>query len=358
MTFNKPGRLIKSEFYLNGKLLEPVNSFCYLGFEICPSGTVKSAMNTLLDKAKKAIRPLLGAIAKFDLPTSISVKLFNTYVSPIIMYNIENWGTLTEKNILKADEMQLFNMTNTSTVDTVHRKFLKFALGLSNSTPNMTVYGETGEIPLSLKGYKRMLNYWKRLTTLPDQCLAKKALLENADLRTNWIMTIEKLLKTFKLIEVADDKFTTYTAANIKQYYENTWKNIIRHEESPRLQVYKTINCEFSKATHLDLPFALRRIISKIRCSNHTLEIEKGRHTKPKTDPQERFCKICQDGSIEDENHFLIECEAYKPLKDLFKMQALDLQDFLNAEDQLTLGKYLLSALELRERLIYGREGE
>ena len=34
MIFNKSGRFIKTYFNLNGKLLEPVQDFCYLGFEV------------------------------------------------------------------------------------------------------------------------------------------------------------------------------------------------------------------------------------------------------------------------------------------------------------------------------------
>ena len=132
-------------------------------------------MNILLDKTKKAARPVINAISKLDLPTSTAIKLFNTYVSPIILYNVENWAILSEKNFLKTDEMQLFNMTYTSTTDTLHRKCLRYVLGLNNSTPNLALYGETGEIPLSLKGYRLMINYWKLLTTLPDQSLEKKA---------------------------------------------------------------------------------------------------------------------------------------------------------------------------------------
>ena len=353
MTFNTTGKFIKTQFYFEGKPLEYVSRFCYLGFEICSSGTVTHAMNVLLDKAKKAMRPVMNAIAKFDLPTSTAIKLFSTYVSPIILYNVENWAILSEKNILKTDEMQLFNMTFTSTTDTLHRKFLRYVLGLNNSTPNLALYGETGEIPLSLKGYRLMINYWKRLTTLPDQSLAKKALIENVGLRTNWIRTIEKLLKTFKLIDVADNKFKKKTRENIDEFYVSSWKNKMRNENSSRLHVYKTINCEFSKATHLDLPFPLRKIISKIRCSTHSLEIEKGRHSK--TAPLERFCIICQDGSIENENHFLIECASYENLKDLFNLQTVNLIQVLNSEDQSTLGKYLLSAFRLRDRLINGR---
>ena len=40
MVFNKSGRLIKKYFEVNGKMLEPVQTFCYLGFDIKDSGTV------------------------------------------------------------------------------------------------------------------------------------------------------------------------------------------------------------------------------------------------------------------------------------------------------------------------------
>ena len=39
MIFNKAGRLINTKFTINGESLEPVKSFCYLGFEVVPSGT-------------------------------------------------------------------------------------------------------------------------------------------------------------------------------------------------------------------------------------------------------------------------------------------------------------------------------
>ena len=66
----------------------------------------------------------------------------------------------------------------------------------------MAIYGDCGETPISIKGYRLMLDYWKRLNTLPESTLAKKALWENINIKTNWIRTIEKLLATFNLTEV------------------------------------------------------------------------------------------------------------------------------------------------------------
>ena len=79
MIFNILGRVIQKVFNINGEPLEPVNTFCYLGFEVCPSGTVKHAMNSLRNKAGKALRPLMNVIAKFDLPIKTSIQLFHTY---------------------------------------------------------------------------------------------------------------------------------------------------------------------------------------------------------------------------------------------------------------------------------------
>ena len=53
-----------------------------------------------------------------------------------------------------------------------------------------------------------------------------------------------------------------------------------------------------------------RQSLTKFRLSNHTLNIEKGRHTSPKTPIEERVCPFCPN-KVEDEMHFLLDCPAY-----------------------------------------------
>ena len=97
MIFNLTGKFVKKYFTVNGKPLEPVHSFCYLGFDFKASGSVKHAANVLHDKANKAMRPLFLAVAKFNIPVKTSIHLFHTYISPIVLYNVENWALLTDK---------------------------------------------------------------------------------------------------------------------------------------------------------------------------------------------------------------------------------------------------------------------
>ena len=42
--------------------------------------------------------------------------------------------------------------------------------------------------------------------------------------------------------------------------------------------------------------------------------IEVGRHMKPKLLKEQRICQLCNHG-VEDEIHFLVECESFDPLR-------------------------------------------
>ena len=358
MIFNAGGRLINTKFTIDGQTLEAVKSFCYLGFEVVASGTVTRAMEILKDKAKKALHPLMGAIAKFDLPVKLSIRLFHTYITPILLYSVENWAILSNLDIQRFDNLSLFKKTDKACADTVHRKILKYVLGVSKTCNNISTYGETGEIPVSLKGYRLMLNYWKRLTNLPDRSLAKKALLENANMRTNWILTIEKLVRLFGLIEVPGKKFKEKTKTVIPLYFIENWKRKLLNEDISRLNTYKTLNDNFSIPKHLGLPYQSRKIISRTRCSNHPLAIEKGRHKNPIIPREERLCELCDTMEIEDEDHFLLRCTSYSYIRDHYQMSQQTVPEMLNMEDQNHLAQFLSSAFELRQNLLWGREKE
>ena len=49
------------------------------------------------------------------------------------------------------------------------------------------------------------------------------------------------------------------------------------------------------------------KALTKLRLSDHKLMIEEGRRKRPR---EERKCKTCN--KIEDEIHFLLDCDKYK----------------------------------------------
>ena len=69
-----------------------------------------------------------------------------------------------------------------------------------------------------------------------------------------------------------------------------------------------------------------RTALTKLRLSNHSLQIEKGRHQN--IEKNQRFCPFCPD-SIEDEKHFLVACRIYNTLReDLYEWVETQINNF------------------------------
>ena len=77
----------------------------------------------------------------------------------------------------------------------------------------------------------------------------------------------------------------------------------------PILRTYRMFkhNFESEKYLHNVLDDRYRTAIAKLRTSSHVLEIERGRHAKPKIATHLRTCTVCH--TIEDEEHFVTACE-------------------------------------------------
>ncbi len=64
----------------------------------------------------------------------------------------------------------------------------------------------------------------------------------------------------------------------------------------------------------------LRRSLARFRCANHKLQIELGRQVKlAKVPVQRHYCKLCNLGAVEDEDHFLLVCLAYQSVRERFR---------------------------------------
>ena len=52
--------------------------------------------------------------------------------------------------------------------------------------------------------------------------------------------------------------------------------------------------------------------VAQLRLSSHNLEIERGIHTRPKTPVANRICRRCQTTQVDDEIHFLMQCNTFE----------------------------------------------
>ena len=100
MIFNKTGRLIRRNFFINGAFLESVRSYKYLGFLLTPSGEIRSGLHDLRDRALKAFMKLksdLGYAFKQDILTTLH--LTDSLISPILLYMSDFWGCLNQTRL-------------------------------------------------------------------------------------------------------------------------------------------------------------------------------------------------------------------------------------------------------------------
>ncbi len=54
------------------------------------------------------------------------------------------------------------------------------------------------------------------------------------------------------------------------------------------------------------------------RISSHTLKIETGRYTRPKTEIYQRICTYCNSHGVENETHFPCKCTYFTDERNLF----------------------------------------
>ena len=365
MIFNNTGKKLKcNSFSFNGKKLEVADSYCYLGIDITPSGSYNHSQKVLREKAQKAMFPLFSVISQFNISPSRSLELFNLYIKPIALYNSENWSTLTEHkiNAINTGKSRLIDYAVESEPDTVVKKFVKFLLGVGKTTSTVAVLGECGQIPFFIYGLLNVLKFWYRIRALPENMLVNKAYQSQLEenVQSDWLNTVFFLLEYLGI----ENRIDELDACNfIKVCKEKLWQKFMlewkyKLKENAKLKLYDQIKNIFEREKYLDdiKNFKMRKSITKLRCSNHKLEIEVGRHKG--TTSERRFCKFCPN-ELETESHFLSKCRTYESLrKKIFCKQLIETtfeHDILACKIKsltLKLGKFLLKATTIRDQVI------
>ena len=377
--FNKQGALMKKyKFFYKKHIIQNTNEYKYLGFTFSCSGSDNKGINILLNQAKKAwysIQQLLSKSKNKSIKTYIH--LFETQVKPIMLYACEAWmdSLKHEKNI--NDMLCKNNLEN------FHICVLKRLLGVHKKTTNISILLETGTHPITLSAHIQSIKYFFRLPTT-----AKNSLLgiyymkekESTSQTDNFMKYIKCKLTTIgmtniwneQIIQGKDFSKDSKSIANIKTRLKDISSQTLisaLSENTGKLTFLQQTKSTHNFETYLNINnFENRRAISKLRTSSHKLEIETGRWNNIQRD--QRRCKNCAMDKVEDENHFLFECQMHQKTRreffDTIKQNMnMDLslssnhreifQHILNSEDLgilNALGKFIKNALQKRENTI------
>ena len=128
----------------------------------------------------------------------------------------------------------------------------------------------------------------------------------------------------------ADRPFNTTAISeletSLKNKYFQHWKSILKN--SPKLSFYGTFKQCYEEEPYLNLlnSFEHRRLFTKFRISNHDLQIETRRYNKIAR--EDRICTMCNENTIESEQHLIQQCSLNSDLRLEFQSKIQDKIDF------------------------------
>ena len=178
MIFNKSGRTIRKQFFLNNTKLEIVRSYKYLGFLFTPSGEINSALHDLRDRALKAFMKIKNSMGiDFNRNVQTILYIFDTIIKPIILYASDFWGSL--------------KLPHVNPIDTFHLMVCKQVLGVQKQTTNIGVLLELGKIPLRFDAIKLSIKIWERIRKQNANIILQASYAEASELNLPWISGIK-----------------------------------------------------------------------------------------------------------------------------------------------------------------------
>ena len=357
--FRKGGRISRFDrFHINGKLLEIVNSFKYLGVEFSWNGQWTHARKTLIDHANNALSALKRSPIFRNLPPHLKLYIFDNKILPILLYSSEVWSS------------KCFDEND---IDGVLYKFCKYVLGLPHHCVNVTALGELGRSRISIYGHFRKVKYWLQMLRHSNDrytICSYKPLVEMAvNNIACWAKDVKDILSITGFGDVwtqggnlaNDQLFLCNFSQRLVDIDMQIWSaNVFSMNKLYLYRNFKTSNSYEFYLAHINSWFH-RSILSKFRCGCFDLNVNKGRSLNiPR---HARICSLCNMNKIEDEFHFLIECPFYYELRLLylprFFFAVPTLQKFYtllnttNTNLLYRLSKYLISARNYRAEIVY-----
>ena len=171
----------------------------------------------------------------------------------------------------------------------------------------------------------RIVSFWIRITQGKATKLSYflyQALRSNDNINSKWILNINKILcdigrndlwiyqnqtRTYPLKFIAKQMLTDQVLQN--------WRSSLTTSSKGKTLICSKIVLTWNDI-FLILPNNLYINMVRFRTANHKLPIELGRWNNIEYD--ERKCDLCDQRSIGDQSHYLLECDFFKRERQLF----------------------------------------
>ena len=301
------------EFHCGELDIHYVSSYKYLGLWLNEHLNMNKTVKELAKSASRALSALYTkSLRAGGMTLNVFEKLYESLVEPVLFYASGIWG-----------------ISDFTEIQTVQNKACRYFLGGGKCASNIALRGDMGWNSCYVKLKTEVFRLRIKLKNIGDSRILK--CIHNWSKRNTrgWEGRVLKLSNNLNVTTVIDD--TRLSLRNALERIKSilcakdieTWnKKLV---ESDKLRTYRKFKTTLGKEWYCILPLSRdhRRVLFKLRSCSLPLAIETGRYSKPKTPLNERLCKFCQLNTLEDETHFLIDCELYSDLRQLLFERAV-----------------------------------
>jgi len=307
MVFRKGGFLSKNENWrLNGKLLDVVSEYNYLGFVFTTRMSLKRGVDALAVKGRRACMGCIKCVCRLsDVSKNCFFRIFDTQVQPVLLYASEMWG--------------LHRLDN---VEKVHTLACKRFLNVHLRVPNKFVYGELGRHPLYVNSAVRCIRYWLKLQTLDMSRIPKQAyvMLQNLDDKGKvcWVTHVKNTLFSLgfgfvwlqQSVGCVKSFISVFKQRMIDMYLQEWDGSVACKDIFENYRLFKTV---FGSERYFDFVErkCFRDCLVKLRLGVLPLGASHFRRTFAKDN--NFLCTLCN--VPEDENHFIFDCPLFSEVR-------------------------------------------
>ena len=313
LVFGKHPKRVTQIWKIDNNTVDIVDSYKYLGTWLSWKGDFKICLDKIYKRTILSLLQLQQRIIALNLSDiEILLRLFNTLIKPILLYNAEIWG---------LNDIQI--------LENLCLKFYKFILRVPQNCSNLAVYAELGSPKLSIDASIRVFKYFQRIKSNQLSDLVSKAYSISNDLANQgyncWLHTVRQHLKNLGYNPDFITPSTEELQTRLRDQHLQQTVNAINADHGPtkigknKLRYYRLMKVNYTSLEKYLIIIqnpAIRRALTKFRISNHQLSIELGRFKRPPQPVSERICPMCHLGVVEDEIHFLLICPLYNNLRE------------------------------------------
>lgn len=358
-------------FTYAGQPLSIQSSYTYLGAVLHETKGLQPAVDALAASGLKAMHTLLGRFRKQRITQyDMKCRMFDIMVEPVMSYASHVWGPeLCHTGLFRRTGWRM------SAADKVHVSFLRYMTGAGQRSSIDVLMRDLHRSPVQHHWVVLAARWWERLRAMPVDRLARVAWVSDVELalsgcKTCWTYYLLHTMQRLGVIQQAAWRGPGVTAASVcglelhatavsaalARLVKQGWADAGAEDADPRTAPSNHVTmCTHAAWVHpmeadaafdrntqpqymqLCLPFRVLQCLARLRTGAAQLEVQLGRHARPRVPRQQRLCRLCSCANpvaasravwrtrvhartgtydnVEDLKHFLLECPAYDHLR-------------------------------------------